>query len=287
MKRVLFVLLTLSIATGMYGCNVFDWAEPTTAHFDRCKGLNDKGDYDAAIAECEKADPNEENADVQLELADAHLAALGIRVSALSDVFLNGSSDGLNTILGLAESVIAAKAITIENHDASIIHATKAFDKFRAYGELLSAEDPTGGPEVAAFYDTLAGVSVIAVTMAYADIMPTGNNDGHVDKSDICNPDNPNCKDAQTNMCIDDPNATLGYNGITCEGMLQSDAAVASDALQKLGVNLAALDLPSLESAVNQMVNLSINEPGVGLIKIGNSNYKTDAGRDILRSMAR
>ncbi len=286
MKRVLFVSLALSAAIGITGCNVFDWVEPSTDHFDRCKALNDKGDYDGAIAECEKADPDGADLDVQLELADAHLAALGIRIDKLSEVFLNGTTGGTSTIVELAESIIAAGVITVEKHNDSITHATQAFEKFQIYGTLLVANDPKDGPTIAAFYNTLAGVSVVAVTMAYADIMQNGNHNDKVDKSDICNPANVNCAPTSLHFCVNDPTHT-GYVA-TCEGMDPADAAVAADALEKLGVNLSALDLPNLEDAVNEMANLTVLDPISLLpVQIKDSSYKDDAGRDILRSIAR
>lgn len=286
MKKACTIALSLLVLLSLSNCNVFGWMEPTTDHFDRCRSLNDKGDYEGAIAECEKADPNDENLEVQIELADAHLAALGVRIAALSDIFLN-ASEGTDTILSLAESLITVGSINAENHDESILHATEAYDAFKAYGRLLIAEDPDDGPVVAAFYKTLAAVSVVSVTMAYADILSASPN-GLIEKADVCNPANTNCVTAtQVTMCINDPADVPFYNGTTCEGMPADDAEIAAGKLIDLGEDLATMDLPNLEEAVQDLIDITVLEPGGGSKKISESGYQTDAGRELLRSIAR
>ncbi len=285
MKKACTIALALFVSLSLSNCNAFGWMEPTTDHFDRCRSLNDKGDYDGAIAECEKADPNDENIDVQLELADAHLAALGVRIAALSDIFLN-ASEGTETIVSLAESLIEVGSLNAENHDASIVHATEAYDAFKNYGDLLVVQDPADGPEIAAFYKTLAAVSVVSVTMAYADILSTAPN-GLIEKADVCNPLNTNCVTAtQVTMCINDP-ASPFYSGVTCEGMPADDSEIAAGKLIDLGNDLAAMNLPDLEEAVKDLIDITVLEPGGGSKKISESGYQTDAGRELLRSIAR
>ncbi|HOW16793.1 MAG TPA: hypothetical protein PK443_03690 [bacterium] len=303
MKNTFSVLLFLFMILSVSSCNVFDWMEPTTDHFDRCKGLNDKGDFEAAIKECEKADPDGVDPEVQLELADARLATLGVGIEYLSDIFLN-ASDGTTTIISSAESLINIGSINWENHDDKMEYANDAIEAVDNYGEILKknhayceevyyvTNPAVECPQIAAFYSTLARVSLVSATLAYADIRPdTGNQNGKVEKRDICNPSNTNCVTAtQTWACVNDPADGPFYNGKTCEGMLPEDAISATDALYTLTTNLSALNLPGLEDAVVDMVGLKVIDPSDGIEKEiidMTPKYRADAGRDILRSIAR
>ncbi len=297
MKNTFSVLLFLFIILSVSSCNVFDWMEPTTDHFDRCKGLNDKGDFEAAIKECEKADGTDP--EVQLELADARLATLGVGIEYLSDIFLN-SADGTTTIVSLAESLINIGSINWENHDEKMEYANDAIEAVDNYGEILKknhayceevyyvTNPAVECPQIAAFYSTLARVSLVSATLAYADIRPdTGNQNGKVEKRDVCNPDNANCTNGK--LCVNDP-ASPFYTG-DCEGMLSADAADAGDALVTLTSDLGALNLPGLEDAVDEMVGIEVWDPISGtyqkITASGMDTYRADAGRDILRSIAR
>ena len=288
MKKTLFVSITLLLVLGLASCNVFDWMEPTTDHFDRCKGLNDKGDYEAAVAECEKADPDGVDLEVQLELADASLGTLGVSISFLSDVFLE-AAEGTDTILALAESLIGAGYLNWENHADKIEYAVKAVEAIDRYGTLLKSnaeycratyyvENPTTEcAQIAAFYSTLARVCLVSATMAYADIGPNGNHNGKITKAEVCNPANAACA---TSTCI----------GVTCEGMDSDDAGIAGEALALLVADLSSLDLPGLQEAVDEMVDIDIWVPGEGFKKIWDAAaepYQADGGRNIIYTMAR
>jgi hypothetical protein len=268
----LFVLFTLS------SCNFFSPLDSGGSSLEKCKGLADAGDYAAALVQCE----------AHLEYADASLASLGMNIAQLSDVFLK-SSGGTTTITSLAESLLAAQKMTVENTTTSKQHARNAITAFDNYGTLLSAQDPAKGPEVAAFYKTLSRLCLISVIMAYADL--NGNQDGEITRTEICNGSNAACLGtAGIPVCVNDP-ADVLYT-TTCEGIDDTDAAEAATALEGIKDALPAFfdSNAALKDAVDSMSSLTIIDPSdmtTKTVDLMAAAYKGDAGREILRQIAR
>lgn len=276
----LFLLFTIT------SCNLFSPIDSSGSSLDKCRGLSDAGAYEDAIKACEDAvTENPNNMEAQLELADVNLAALGINIKALSDIFFK-SSTGTLTIVSLAESIIAAGKITIDNSAVSKDHAKDAIVAFDNYGDLLKADGTTESAQVAAFYSTLARLCYLSLLMGYADVGTNGDHNGLVDKVDICS--GPTCGLLPA-MCI---------NSISlCGGMENSDALEAANTINEIKDKLASLGLGDLQAAVDEMSATTIPDPTTGftttvLISSFFTNpaydtYKADAGREILRVMAR
>ena len=271
------------------GCNLFSPLDPGGSSLDKCKTLNDAKNYSDAITACEdavKEQPN--NVDVQLELADVNLASLGINIEELSNVFLN-SSTGTVSITQLAESIIAVGNITLANATASKAHAKEAIDAFDAYGALLISQGVTNANQIATFYGVLARLCYVSVLMAYADIGPNGNHDGLIEQSDICSTAACN---VPGQICLNDYAAPLG----PCGGMDNGDALEAAATIDAIKNKLATMGLGKLQQTIDAMASKTFPLPptftttGSILDFFTNpaySAYEADAGREILREMAR
>ena len=283
MKRTI-TLLSLVIAIGaLPSCNAFDFVDPDLDSLDRCKSMNDSGDYAGAIEACMEADPTGTNVDAQLELADARLAVLGINIKSLSKIFLQQGSS-TNTIIDLAEVVIAEGRIGRDNAVQSKKYAEEAVAAFDNYGALLG--NTLEERQVAVFYSLLGRVCRVAILMAYADI-DSSHPDGRVTRADICNPDQPTCATTSVTICT----------GTACNGMNRTDAGTAADTLIGL-VDL--INTPPSEGglpsnlnigAISDMTGILVDDPvSHTLTPIQDfmlSTYKPDAGRRILLEIAR
>ncbi|MEI6093778.1 MAG: hypothetical protein WCQ47_08920 [bacterium] len=284
------ITVSLFLLFAMTGCNVFSPLDSSGSALDKCKGLSDAGAYEEAVKACQDAvTDNPNDMEAQLELADVSLASLGINIKALSDIFLKSSS-GTVTIVSLAEAIIAAEKITTANSVTSKLHATEAIKAFDSYGTLLKADGTTASTQVATFYSTISRLCYLSLLMAYSDLGPNGNHDGLVDKTDICSTSN--CGVAGT-ICI---NSLLGG----CGGMDNGDALEVSKTIFEIKDKLASLGLGDLQKVLNEMSATMIPDPTTGFVppeipistffdssKTQYDPFKADAGREILRVMAR
>ncbi|MCX6113266.1 MAG: hypothetical protein NTY22_08330, partial [Proteobacteria bacterium] len=218
------------------------------------------------------------------ELADVYLSSIGVDIKTLSDIFLN-SSNGTVTIDSLAEGIITAGSITMENAVDSKKHAKEAVKAFDDYGALLIGQGVTNANQIATFYGVLSRMCQIAVLMAYADIGPNGDGDGRITKTDICS--TIACGISGT-ICID--------SLVSCGGMDNADALEAANALYSIKNELATLGLGNLQKAVDSMASKIIPLPPTFLTS-GSilsfftdpalETYRADAGRELLREIAR
>jgi len=280
MKKIIGLVILLLALSTTYSCNVFSGIDSGNS-FDKCKSLNDSGDYAGAIAACQAADPDSTNVDVQLELADASLGALGIDLKTLSDVFLNKST-GTITIVTLANDIITKGMLNSDNKS----DAQDAVTAFKRYGALLVQQSPTlQNKQVAVFYTLLADLCQVAVIMAYADIAAV-HPAGQVTSADICNPNNPDCN-SSTTLCFDSTENCQGTGGLD-----PTDAGIAATAMLEL---VSLLSTPASEGglpsnlnikAISDLVGVTVPDPAnpgnLITIDLIGAQYKPDAGRRIL-----
>jgi len=282
MKKLVSLFIFLFSLSIISSCNVFDWADPNIDALDRCKSLNDSGDYEGAIAACNDADPDGTNPDAQIEIADASLAAVGIDLKTLSDIFLQ-KNGGTDTIVSLANGIIAKGRINKDNATVSKKYVQDAVDAFDKYGALLGSS--TEDRQVAVFYAMLSRICQVATLMAYADIGSAVPN-GDVTLADICNPDEPTCAASSPIMCV----PALCVTSACCDGMASADAGVAADAMLELVDLIDSGVLPSKldTKAVSDMVNTEVPDPDTATpvtikdLVATKPAYKPDAGRRIL-----
>jgi hypothetical protein len=286
MKKIISLLILLLALSTTYSCNAFDWMDPNGNTFDRCKSLNDAGDFEGAIAACTDADPDGTNVEAQLELADAGLGAVGIDLDSLSEVFLK-TGTGTITIVDLANSIITKGRLN-DGNKSNAQNAVTAFDR---YGSLLvQRENTLESKQVSVFYQMLARICQIAVLMAYSDVGATIPN-GQVTREDVCNQNLPNCAVGSTTICQ--------HAGEDCQGaggLDDADAKIAADAMVGL---VALLQTPAEEGglpgnldlkAIEDLVAITIpdpDNPGTNIaIQLVGAAYKADAGRRILLEIA-
>ncbi len=286
MKKFISLLILLLVLSTTYSCNVFDWMDPNGDSFDRCKSLNDAGDFEAAVEACQDADPDGTNEEAQLEIADASLGALGIDLKALSDIFLK-TGTGTITIVDLANSLVAKAMINADNKE----NAQDAVTAFDRYGALLVQRDGTlENKQVSVFYSMLARICQIAVLMAYSDIaadIPSGE----VTREDICNPDLATCAVDSAAMCLASAQDCQGAGGL--DG---TDAALAATTMLDL---IALINTPAEDGGLPSSIDLTAVEDLVGIavpdpdapgtmttIELVGAAYKADAGRRILLEIA-
>ena len=286
MKKLISLLILLLALSTTYSCNVFDWMDPNGNSFDRCKSLNDAGDYEGAIAACKDADPDGTNADAQLELADASLGAVGIDLKSLSDIFLK-KGKGTITITALADAIIAKARLTADNKS----NAGDAVTAFFHYGALLVQQSNTlENKQVAVFYNMLAELCQVAVLMAYSDIGGRNPN-GQVTREDICDQSLPDCAVGSVTLCTGATEDCQGAGGLS-----QADAKVAADAMINL---VTLLNTPASEGglpssldtkAIDDLVGTTVPDPDnhgtLITIELIDAKYKPDAGRRILLEIA-
>jgi len=276
------------------GCNLFSPIDPGGSSLDKCKSLNDEKSYEDAIKACEdavKEDPK--NIEAQLELADVNLAAIGVNIKELSDIFLN-SSAGTVSITQLAEGLIAVGNINMANAVISKLHAKEAITAFDAYGALLISQGVTNANQVATFYGVLARVCYVSVLMAYADLGPNGNHDGLIDKMDICS--TAPCLVPGT-ICMNDYSTPWG----PCGGMDNGDALEAAATIYSIKDELKTLGLGKLQQTVDAMASKVFPIPTNTVPPISFTSgsildiftnpaynpFEADAGREILREISR
>jgi tetratricopeptide (TPR) repeat protein len=276
MKKLMAMLFLGSLA----GCNMFSPLEVSRDALDSCKALSDNGQFTEAMEECQKAiDADPTNMEAHLEFADASLASLGIDIATLSDIFLN-KTDGTDTIIALAEGILAQARITQENKTQSLTTAEDAITAFDNYGILLIAENPTDGPQVASFYRMLARLCNLTILMAYADLGPNGDASGTITKAEICGDascGNPICESSTTD----------------CKGMDNADALSAGNLIKEIKDSLASIGLPDVQKSVEEMSDILVPDPDalpiidekpIDQIAPG---FWGDAGRQILFDIAR
>lgn len=277
-KNSLAIFTTLLLIFLLSSCNFFDFMDPNINHFDRCKSYNDKGDFQKAIEACEKADPDGENVDVQLELADALLGSIGIGIEDLSDVFMNEVTS-TNLIVSLANSIINRGLVNQENGVQSRLNAEKATNTFDIYGALLGND--LESRQVATFYSLLSRLCQVALLMAYSDI-DADNPNGEITADDICRAGVAGCEQGAATICT----------GTTCEGMSTEDAAVVAETMLELkGVLSIApedggIPIELNTGSVEDMIDIEVLIGGVPVpISLVPTNMKADAGRNMLLQM--
>jgi hypothetical protein len=230
------------------------------------------------MEECQSAiDANSNNTEAHLEFADASLASLGIDIATLSDIFLN-KTDGTDTIVALAEGILAQTRITQEKKTQSLTTAENAITAFDNYGALFIAENPTDGPQVAAFYSMLARLCNLTILMAYADLGPNGDQNGSITKAEICG-------DATCGSPICESSTT------DCKGMDNADALKAGNLIKEVKDSLPSIGLPDVQKSVEEMSNILIPDPDAAMtlkpIDEIAPGFWGDAGRQILYDIAR
>jgi hypothetical protein len=219
-------------------CNMFSLVEPDSQHLDKCRALADSNDIDAAIEECNQADPAKTDGVVQTELGDLYLRKAGVTLENLSNIFFQ-KDKGTDIIRALAESILKIHGKVTAEDKTSAASAVTAFS--------LSGND---------FYSTLARLSHIAVLIAYTDndSRGTGEADGIISKADICSA--ASC----STLCIELPDNSV------CGGMIYEDAAVVYSELIKISTFIASLtnnkdSLAGKMSAVDSLLNKPVPDP--------------------------
>ena len=281
MKKLISLLILLLALSTTYSCNVFSGIDSGNS-LDKCKSLNDQGNFEDAIAACKDADPDGTNSDAQIELADASLGAVGINIKALSDVFLKKGS-GTITIVNLANDLITKAMLTADNKS----NAQDAVTAFDHYGALLVQQSPTlQNKQVSVFYSILARICQVAVIMAYADIS-SASPVGQVTVGDICNPSLADCAVGSVKLCTDSSEDCKGTGGLS-----PADASLAATTMLNL---ITLLQTPASEGglpssidtkAISDMIGVTVPDPSnpgnMITIDLIGSQYKPDAGRRIL-----
>jgi len=254
-------LLAVFGATTLFltGCNFLDWAEPSSNHFDRCKALADNGDYEGAIVECNLADPDSVDVNVQTELGDIYLSSVGISLRELKPMF---QTAGGNTalIVELANSIIENNgAVT----DLEVEHAVNAIDSFDVGGNI--------------FAQAISRIALVAVLIAQTDSDGVGSatyeGNGVIDEEDVCGV--ANC----ASICIE------GVTDTSCDGMDGTSAGVAYTILLDVIGTVSSLVSDGIQvDPVEAILATPIPNPatlGVGTITIGDAAGDTadDAAR--------
>ena len=263
-----FILLSTVFSMLLASCNVFDPFEPNSNHFDRCKFEADKGNYDDAISECNKALEEAESANdtnqqvlIQTELGDIYLAKSGITLKALAEVF-SSDANGASPVVALVNSIIAnanegdgtgiddegnpTKGITAHN----IEYAEKAIDAFDSAASTGLYSD---------FAGLMARVCYIALVLAYTDNdgINSSKDNGQLEPEDICD----NGNDCQVSVAGQNTFCMNSGSTNTCNGMSDTYAGKIANMFLTMGDELASLGIKAdigkaTDALVSQKVSL-------------------------------
>jgi len=267
MKLKNFFLLFFCILI-FTSCNFFEWMDSNGTTLEACKDAADSGKINKAISICEKVllntnDKSSNYPEINLELGDLYLRKVGMSLPSIMNIVLKEDAcQGINCFLGFAEGLLSKGTVKAENK-ASLGKAIYSFTNVKTYwtdkgnSEKVKASD---------FFITLANVSKLTFLLAYSDVADGGDDDGTIDKEDICGA--PACVNPISQLDA----VFVGFEGVellpciedlgSCDGISADDAGEIFQTIEALETLLGqSFGIDQLENNINQFLEQEVLNP--------------------------